>query len=174
MNILLQILDDGKITDSHGHEVNFENTIIVMTTNAGSNLNTAALGFFEHEQKAMDDKTQKALSDFLRPEFLNRVDEIITFRALEIADFNKIAGIMLGDLAEVMADKGLGWKHTEAAVALLSEKAFSTKYGARNLRRLIQTEVEDKIAALVIKHHNTPLVGFALDAVDGAVTVTAL
>ncbi|MCL2095377.1 MAG: ATP-dependent Clp protease ATP-binding subunit [Oscillospiraceae bacterium] len=167
MNILLQILDDGKITDAHGREVNFENTIIVMTTNAGSNLSMASLGFSESEGKAADNKTQKALSDFLRPEFLNRVDEIITFRSLTEEDFAEISKIMLGDLKKALDEKSIEFAYTEEAAKVIAKKSYSKKYGARNLRRLIQTEVEDKMANLIIENREKKSLTFTLDASGG-------
>jgi ATP-dependent Clp protease ATP-binding subunit ClpA len=164
MNILLQILDDGKITDAHGREVNFENTIIVMTTNAGSNLSMNALGFSESESKAADNKTQRALSDFLRPEFLNRVDEIITFNSLSEDDFAEISKIMLGDLKKALDEKNISFAFTNEASKALAKKAYSKKYGARNLRRFIQTEVEDKMANLIIESRDRSNLMFSLDA----------
>ena len=163
MNILLQILDDGKITDAHGREVNFENTIIVMTTNAGSNLSMSALGFSESENKSAENKTQKALSDFLRPEFLNRVDEIITFNALTEDNFTEISKIMLGDLKKVLDEKNISFAFTDEAAAAIAKKAYSKKYGARNLRRLIQTEIEDKMANLIIESREKKKLMFLLD-----------
>ena len=164
MNILLQILDDGKITDAHGREVNFENTIIVMTTNAGSNLSMSALGFSESESKSADNKTQKALSDFLRPEFLNRVDEIITFNSLSEDNFAEISKIMLNDLKKALDEKSINFAFTEEAAKSIAKKAYSKKYGARNLRRLIQTEVEDKMANLIIESRDRKNLTFSLDA----------
>jgi ATP-dependent Clp protease ATP-binding subunit ClpA len=164
MNILLQILDDGKITDAHGREVNFENTIIVMTTNAGSNLSMSALGFSESENKAAENKTQKALSDFLRPEFLNRVDEIITFNSLSEENFAEISKIMLGDLKKALDEKNIGFAFTDGAAHIIAKKAYSKKYGARNLRRFIQTEVEDKMANLIIESRERKNLLFSLDA----------
>ena len=164
LNILLQILDDGRITDAHGREVNFENTIIVMTTNAGSNLNMATLGFTVSESKSDENKTQKALSDFLRPEFINRVDEIITFRALDENDFTDIAKIMLNDLKDALEEKNIVFNFSEASAEVIAKKAFSKKYGARNLRRLIQTDVEDKMANLIIDNRSKNNLVFYLDA----------
>ena len=167
MNILLQVLDDGRITDAHGREVNFENTIIVMTTNAGSNLNSAgSLGFAESENKATENKTQKALSDFLRPEFLNRIDEIITFNSLTEDNFVEIAKIMLNDLKVVLDDKNIAFTYTDDAARIIAKKAFSKKYGARNLRRLIQTDVEDKMANLIIESHQRADIMFSLSVGD--------
>jgi len=150
LNILLQILDDGIITDSHGRQVDFSNTVIVMTTNAGSTNFTAAAGFTTDTQMRNTEKTNKALAEFLRPEFLNRVDEVITFRQLEPDDFAKIARIMLGDLAKVLEKKGIDITFTDEAVKYIAEKSYSVKYGARNMRRFIQMELEDKIAGEMI------------------------
>jgi len=164
MNILLQILDDGKITDAHGREVNFENTIIVMTTNAGSNLNMSALGFSESESKSAENKTQKALADFLRPEFLNRVDEIITFNSLSEENFAEISKIMLGDLKKALDEKNISFRFADEAADIIAKKAYSKKYGARNLRRFIQTEVEDKMANLIIESREKTNLMFSLGA----------
>lgn len=150
LNILLQILDDGRVTDAHGKTVNFENTVIVMTTNAGSDHSAALAGFSANESASANDRTEKALSTFLRPEFLNRVDEIITFRSLDENDFGKIAGILLGELAEALKEKGIQLTVTEEAKAFIAKKSFSRRYGARNMRRYIQREVEDRLAELII------------------------
>jgi ATP-dependent Clp protease ATP-binding subunit ClpC len=170
LNILLQILDDGKITDSHGRKVNFENTILVMTTNAGSSSGSGYAGFGTNNKTQAENKTEKALSDFLRPEFINRIDEIITFRALDENDFVEIARIMLEELGKALADKEISVKYTEAALQFIAKKAFSRKYGARNLRRFIQTEVEDKIAAEIISHYNIKLTAVAIDAGEESLT----
>ena len=154
LNVLLQILDDGRITDAHGKTVNFENTIIVMTTNAGSDNNTSAVGFSSNMQSVAKAKTEKALSSFLRPEFINRVDEIITFRALDRDDFKHIAGIMIGELREVLSEKDISLTCTDQALAFIAEKSFSAKFGARNMRRFIQSEVEDKLAELIISNYD--------------------
>ncbi len=150
MNILLQILDDGRITDAHGKTVSFENTVIVMTTNAGSSGGMAMAGFTESGDMRTKEKTQKALSDFLRPEFLNRVDEIITFRALDLEDFKRIAAIMLEDLKKSLAEKYIRFHYTDAAAAYIAKQSFSVKYGARNMRRYIQTAVEDQAAEKIV------------------------
>ena len=150
MNILLQILDDGRITDAQGRTVNFENTVIIMTTNAGSQLGSGILGFGESVQKQNEDKTVNALSDFLRPEFLNRVDEIITFRSLDESDFEKIAVIQLNELKDALKLKGYKVSYDEKAVKTVSKNSFSERYGARNMRRYIQTNIEDKIAEQLI------------------------
>ena len=173
MNILLQILDDGRITDAHGKTVSFENTVIVMTTNAGSSTGNAPAGFFENSDTRAGEKTQKALADFLRPEFLNRVDEIITFRSLSEADFAGIAGIMLSDLAKALSEKFITLEYTDGATQLIAKNSYSVKFGARNMRRYVQTAVEDKIAEeLVAKRGNVSRV--KLDAVDGSLTVVTL
>ena len=154
LNILLQILDDGKVTDSHGKEVDFSSSIIVMTTNAGSNTGTGAAGFGLSEKAAAENKTEKALSEFLRPEFMNRVDEIITFRHLDKEDFRRIAANMIGDLRTALAEKGIGVACTDEALALIAEKSFSVKYGARNMRRFISRNVEDAAAEKMISAYD--------------------
>ena len=165
MNILLQILDDGVITDARGKKVNFENTIIVMTTNAGAVGVSSTAGFLIGENASADSsKTDKALSQFLRPEFLNRVDEIITFRSLDKNDFVQIAKIMLSDLDKALAEKGISLTFSESAVKALAEKSFSVKYGARNLRRTIQRDVEDALAQRLISDYNAKITAVSLDA----------
>ena len=148
--LLLQVLDDGRITDASGRTVNFENVILVMTTNAGSDRSTSSIGFSEDAQRAAESKTEKALSQFLRPEFINRVDEIITFRSLSEKDFTRIAAIMLGDLAKALGEKDIHFTWTPAAAAHIAEKSYSAKYGARNMRRYIQREVEDTLAEHIL------------------------
>ncbi len=170
LNILLQILDDGRITDARGKEVSFENTVIVMTTNAGSTNCTSPVGFSGSDGSQAKDKTMKALSEFLRPEFINRVDEIITFRSLDRADFVKIAAIMTGELAGVLGEKGIKLSFTDVALELIAEKSYSVKYGARNMRRYIQTEVEDRLAELIITTRGT-LTAAVVDARDDALAV---
>ena len=150
MNILLQILDDGRITDAQGRTFNFENTVIVMTTNAGSRYGSGAIGFGEAGIRQQEDKTEQKLSEFLRPEFLNRVDEIITFRSLDKQDFAKIAVIMLDETCEALRSKGYKVSYDEKAPLAIAENSFSEKYGARNMRRYIQTEIEDVIADKII------------------------
>ncbi len=150
MNILLQILDDGRITDAQGRTVNFENTVIVMTTNAGSK-NGGALGFGQSAEAQSAAKTEAALSEFLRPEFLNRIDEIITFRSLDREDFEKIAVIMLDELSGALRAKDYKVAYDKKAVKTVAVKSFSEKFGARNMRRYIQTEIEDVIAEKIIE-----------------------
>lgn len=166
MNILLQILDDGRITDAHGKEVNFENTIIVMTTNAGSGMNTNTSGFLATRHDSDREKTAKALGDFLRPEFINRVDEIITFRRLGVEQLIRIAQIQLDDLKGVLAQKGIALEYTQAAAEWIAKQSFSDKYGARNLRRYIQTNIEDKIAGDIITSYDKHMERVVIDAAD--------
>ena len=153
LNILLQILDDGRLTDAHGREVSFENTVIVMTTNAGAEAGGKAVGFGLSYTDLQKESTEKALLGFLRPEFINRVDEIITFRHLSEEDFVSICRIMLGELVTNLLDKDITLLYTEQVLQHLAHVSYSVKYGARNLRRYIQTHVEDAIAKLIISHY---------------------
>mgnify|MGYP002515797339 FL=1 len=171
LNILLQILDDGRVTDARGKTVNFENTVIVMTTNAGSDRSAATAGFSASEQSAAQDRTQKALASFLRPEFLNRVDEIITFRSLDRADFVRIASIMLGELASALAEKHITLTVTDAAKERVAEQSFSRTYGARNMRRYIQKEIEDRLAAELISGYDRHYTEATVDADENGITV---
>ena len=170
MNILLQILDDGRITDAHGKTVNFENTIIVMTTNAGSDLSSSSAGFMMSEHEINENKTQKALSKFLRPEFINRIDEIITFRSLDENDFKSIAGIMLSELRMALEEKNIKIAWSEDAVGLIAARSYSKKYGARNMRRFIQTEIEDVIAEEIIGRYDSPIIAVSIDVVNDSLT----
>ena len=164
MNILLQILDDGVITDASGKKVNFENTVIVMTTNAGANGISATPGFNPAARTVEESKTQKALESFLRPEFLNRIDEIITFRTLNEEDFVKIAAIQLSDLRAALSERGIAISWSEDAAALLAKKSYSRKFGARNLRRVIQREVEDALASKLIADYSTGISAASITA----------
>ena len=157
LNILLQILDDGEITDAHGRKVNFENTVIVMTSNAGSERKGGSLGFGMTINEQNKDRALKALGEFLRPEFINRVDEIICFNRLDEENFSAIARIMLGELKDSLSEKGLHFSYDDAVVDYLTHKSFSTTYGARNLRRTIQKELEDEIAARIINSYDAPI-----------------
>ena len=174
LNILLQILDDGRITDAHGRTVNFENTVIVMTTNAGSDKSAGVVGFLPDEAKGNDEKTEKALSTFLRPEFINRVDEIITFNSLTKADFAQIAKIMLGQLSDLLADKGIKLDFTDEAAAYVAEKSYSQKYGARNMRRYIQKHIEDKLAELIISDYEKSVSTAKIFVRDGELLIECL
>ena len=157
LNVLLQVLDDGRITDAQGRVVNFENTIIVMTSNAGSEGRVGGLGFGRTEGDKVQETTMKALREFLRPEFLNRVDEIITFNRLTEENFLGIADIMLKELQDSLSARGLTLTWDETVKALLVKKAYSALYGARNLRRTIQRELEDPISQTIIDSFEHPI-----------------
>ncbi len=157
LNILLQILDDGRITDAQGREINFENAVIVMTSNAGSGSNTGAAGFMRSSTEQNKEKALKALSDIMRPEFINRIDEIISFNSLTRENFKEIAKIMLSDLTASLSEKSISLSFGDDLVSYLIDKSFSEKYGARNLRRVIQKELEDKIANLLIENYENPV-----------------
>ncbi len=175
LNILLQILDDGHITDAGGREINFENTIIVMTTNAGSEKSTTVSGFSTADStERTKEKTMRALSSFLRPEFLNRIDEIVTFRHLTEEDFKAIAGIQLSDLSKALAERGVRFTFTEAAAAYIARESYSEKFGARNMRRYIETHVEDTLAEKMIDAYQTGLVGAHLDIKDGKLDISTI
>ena len=171
MNILLQVLDDGRITDAQGRTVNFENTIIVMTSNAGSEGGVSAMGFGRTDNDQVREKTMKALHSFLRPEFLNRVDEIITFRHLDKADFRKIADIMLRELQISLAERGLSLSWEPDVEEKLVSDAFSTEYGARNLRRTIQRQLEDPVSEAIIDSFETPISAIHAVLTDGKITL---
>lgn len=174
LNILLQILDDGRVTDAHGKTVNFENTVIVMTTNAGSERRSGIVGFASEGAKSDSERTERALAEFLRPEFINRVDEVITFRSLDKTDFCKIAEIMLGQLKETLAEKGITLSYTDEAVRLIAEKSFSEKYGARNMHRYIQKNVEDRLAELIISDYKRSYSAALVSEKDGEITVICM
>ncbi len=157
LNVLLQILDDGEITDAHGRKVNFENTIIVMTSNAGSATKEGTVGFDRTQREQDSDRAMKALQQFLRPEFINRVDAVITFNRLSEENFQSIARIMLEELRGSLADKGVAFTYDDELVAFLTHKSFSRTYGARNLRRTIQKELEDTIATELINSYEHPV-----------------
>ena len=164
MNILLQILDEGRITDSHGRTVNFENTVIVMTSNAGSENKESALGFARSQADVSRERAMKALSDFLRPEFLSRVDETIVFRQLDAADFAKIAGLMMNEYVSSLEERGIRLVYDEKAASWLAEHAVGGKSGARDLRSLIRREVEDRITSLIVDHAGSDLAGISVSA----------
>ena len=175
LNVLLQILDDGQITDAHGRKVNFENTVIVMTSNAGSDTKSAgAVGFGGSADDQGRERIMKALQDFLRPEFLNRVDEIVCFNHLTKENFAGIARIMLDELKTSLGDKGYTFRYDEALVDYLVEKSYSLTYGARNLRRLIQKELEDPMAARIIDAFEHPITQISATVRDGAVQLYTL
>ncbi len=170
LNILLQVLDDGRITDAQGRVVNFENTVIVMTSNAGSEGSVGGLGFGRTDQDMVKDKTMKALRDFLRPEFLNRVDEIITFNHLSEEHFLGIADIMLKELKDSLLERGLTVSFTDEVRRQLVKEAFSVTYGARNLRRTIQRALEDPISEKIIASFEAPISTIAVDVQNGQYT----
>ena len=172
LNVLLQVLDDGRITDAQGRVVNFENAIIVMTSNAGSEGRVGGVGFGRTDQEQVQEKTMKALKEFLRPEFINRVDEIITFNHLSKENFAGIADIMLAELKTSLADRGLTFTWEEAVQESLVEKAYSVTYGARNLRRTIQKELEDPISEKIIDSFENPISEISACVIDGKITVT--
>ena len=174
MNILLQILDDGRITDAQGRTVNFENTVIVMTTNAGSDKRTGSVGFNMSADEQGKEKAVKALNDFLRPEFINRVDEIIYFHHLTEENIRAIASLMLEDLRTAMAERGTALTWDESVITYLSEKGYSAAYGARNLQRLIQKDVEDAIATEIIDHLKGAAKTVGLTVQDGKIVVLAV
>ena len=157
LNVLLQVLDDGRITDAQGRVVNFENTVIVMTSNAGSEGRVGGMGFGKTENDMVKEKTMRALREFLRPEFINRVDEIITFRHLTEENFLGIADIMLKELKDSLAARGLALEWNDDLRDLLVKKAYSVTYGARNLRRTIQKELEDPISEAIIDSFENPI-----------------
>ena len=169
MNILLQILDDGRITDAQGRTVNFENTIIIMTTNAGSNTKTASVGFGGTVSDMSRDRALKALGEFLRPEFLNRVDEVLCFNSLTEENFAEIAVLMLNEVRDVMKTRDMTLTWDESVPAWLVKKGYSTVYGARNLRRLIQKEVEDTVAARIVEARGTALSEIRLTADESSI-----
>ena len=175
LNVLLQILDDGQITDAHGRKVNFENTVIVMTSNAGSDSKSAgAVGFGGSADDQGRERTMKALRDFLRPEFLNRVDEIVCFNHLTKENFSGIARIMLDELKTSLSEKGFAFRYDDALVDYLVDKSYSLTYGARNLRRLIQKELEDPMASRIIDNFEHPITQISATARDGVVQLYTL
>lgn len=171
MNILLQVLDDGRITDSQGRMVNFENTIIVMTSNAGSEGNVSSMGFGRTQQDQVKEKTMKALQSFLRPEFINRIDEIITFNHLSKDDFLAISDIMLFELKSSLESRGLNFTYDSSIREYLVANAFSTTYGARNLRRTIQRYLEDPLSEAIIDSFEVPIHSIHAYLTDGKIAL---
>ena len=175
LNVLLQILDDGQITDAHGRKVNFENTVIVMTSNAGSDKSAGGtVGFGRSSDEQDKERVMKALQSFLRPEFINRVDEIVYFHQLTKDNFRGIAAIMLSELAESLSAKGFTFIYDDALLDYLVEKSYSAAYGARNLRRCIQKELEDPMAVRIIESFDHPITHIRASAADGKVTLETL
>jgi len=153
MNILMQILDEGKIDDAQGRTVSFENTIICMTSNAGSTDKSVGVGFNSTENEINKDRAMKALREFLRPEFISRIDEIIVFRNLDIKDFEKITSIMLDEMKEPLLEKNITFSYDNAVLESIAKLAYGKPYGARDIRRVIRQEVEDKIANIIIDNN---------------------
>ncbi len=174
LNVLLQILDDGEITDAHGRKVNFENTVIVMTSNAGSDKAVGSVGFGRSADEQGRERVMKALQEFLRPEFINRVDEIIYFNHLTKEHFADIARIMLDELHDSLKEKGYSFSYDDVLVDLLVEKSYSATYGARNLRRTIQKELEDPMASRIIESFDDPITQLKATAEDGQVKLYTL
>ena len=174
LNVLLQILDDGQITDAHGRKVNFENTVIVMTSNAGSDKAAGSVGFDKSAGDQGKERVMKALRDFLRPEFINRVDEVIYFHQLTEDNFRDIARIMLDELKTSLSDKGFGFMYDDSVVDVLVKKSYSAAYGARNLRRCIQKELEDPMANLIIDAFENPITQLKATAEDGQIKLYSL
>ena len=168
-NILLQILDDGRITDAHGRVVNFENTIIIMTSNAGSEQSVGSLGFGKSVAEQGKDKALKSLREFLRPEFLNRVDEVICFNHLSEDNFRAIADMMLGELRQAVSERGLKLTWTDRVLDYLVNASYSITYGARNLRRTIQKDIEDQVVQQILDSYMQPIETIAIDAQDNKI-----
>ena len=174
LNLLLQVLDDGRITDAQGRVVNFENTIIVMTSNAGSEHKGGSVGFNQSISEQSKEKAMKALSDFLRPEFLNRVDEIICFNRLSEENFRAIAGIMLNELRASLEERGISVRWSEDVIDYLVDKSYSITYGARNLRRTIQRDIEDQMAQRIIESYEDPISQMGIRTEDGKIVLDAM
>ena len=174
MNILLQILDEGRINDSQGRSVSFENTVIVMTSNAGSTDRDTGVGFNKTDSDIAKDKAMKALRDFLRPEFLGRIDEIIVFNPLTEENFAGIAGLMLDEMKSPLEEKHISLRYTDEALKTIAHKAYGQKLGARDIRRVIRNEVEDKIAELLIDKGEGAVSAVAISAENGEIKVDAL
>ena len=173
LNALLQILDDGRLTDAQGRVVSFENTVIVMTSNAGSATGSTPAGFGRTVSQQSKERAMKALEDIMRPEFLNRIDEIIAFNQLTEADFRRISSIMLGELRDTLSDKGIRLTWDDSLLDWLTEKSFSIKFGARNLRRLIEKEIENPLATAIVTG-DRPLTGAYLRAADGKMVLETI
>ena len=169
---ILQVLDDGRITDAHGRTVNFENTVIVMTTNAGSSTKVGSVGFGRTANEQGKDRAMKALNDFLRPEFINRVDEIVYFNQLSEDNFKGIAVLMLKELVGTLKEKDINFTWDETLLDYLVKKSYSAAYGARNLRRQIQKDLEDPIAAKLIQRYANPVTMISLSAAGETLNIT--
>ena len=173
MNILMQILDEGKVKDAQGRTVNFENTIICMTSNAGSTDKSTGLGFNKSAEEISKDKAMKALREFLRPEFISRIDEIVVFRPLEKKDFASIAALMLDEIKEQLTEKNIIFKYDDKALEVIAEKSFGKPYGARDIRRVIRQEIENKVADIIIENTGT-IAGIGVTAEDNEIKVGSM
>lgn len=174
MNILLQILDEGKVNDAQGRSVNFENTIIAMTSNAGSTDKGTGVGFNKTEGDISKEKAMKALSDFLRPEFLSRIDEVVVFDPLSTESYEQIAALMLDEMKDPLAEKGITLKYSKKALAAIAEKSHGKKFGARDIRKVIRTDIEDKIAELIINSAENPFAVIKIGEKKGEIEVEAV
>ena len=174
LNILLQILDDGRVTDAQGRTVSFANTIIIMTSNAGSEKSEGTVGFARTVSQQGRDRALKALSEIMRPEFINRIDEIVAFNTLTEENFHEIAKIQLGDLKETLGSRGIALAWDDAFLDYVTRKSYSAKYGARNLQRVLQKEVEDVLAARMIEDYAHPVTAVSLSAADGNADIRIL
>ena len=174
MNILLQLLDEGKVNDAQGRSVNFENTIIAMTSNAGSTDKGTGVGFNKTEGDISKEKAMKALSDFLRPEFLSRIDEVVVFDPLSMESYEQIAALMLDEMKEPLAEKGITLKYSKKALAAIAEKSHGKKFGARDIRKVIRTDIEDKIAELIINSAENPIAIIKIGEKKGGIEVEAV
>jgi ATP-dependent Clp protease ATP-binding subunit ClpA len=164
MNILMQILDEGKVDDAHGRTVNFENTIICMTSNAGSTDKSVGVGFNRTENEISRDKAIKGLREFLRPEFISRIDEVVVFKQLTKENFATIASLMLDEMKEPLAEKNISLSYDDKALKSIAEESYGKPYGARDIRRVIRQEVEDKIAEIIIERASeTKLIAISAD-----------
>ncbi|MCD8391407.1 MAG: AAA family ATPase, partial [Firmicutes bacterium] len=172
-NLFLQILDDGRVADSHGKMINFENTIIIMTTNAGSEFNSNGLGFNASDGVTLKGNIDKSLKQYFKPEFLNRIDEIITFKPLTKEELRQIIDLMLKDVITRLDERGVRFTVTDAAKDVVLEKGYDPKYGARPLNRAIQTLIEDKLARLSLEGQLKKGTSVIADANNGEITVTA-
>ena len=174
LNILLQILDEGRITDAHGRTVNFENTVIVMTSNAGSERRESALGFAKTAADMNREKVMKALGEFLRPEFLSRIDEVVVFRPLDVEDYKKIAALMLNEYVGSLKEKGITLVYTQEVCAFLAEKSIHGQSGARDLRNNIRRMVEDKLAMVLVEQGEGAISSVSLTMQDGELKLETL
>lgn len=174
LDILLQILDDGRLTDGRGRVVNFENTVIIMTTNAGSGKSMSVAGFSHSANEQVKERTDKALTKFMKPEFINRIDSVITFNALTKENFAAIARLMLNQLSDSLLSNGIKFRFTDEVADKVAADAFSDKYGARNMRRYIQYNIEDEIANRIIDNYSSGITAVSATCVDGKINISAI